>query len=48
LLRVSLSSRTRKSEWGHIDHRRLTFKHQGLAMRLTGVEGASPVQGVLA
>src|SRR5215472_3439458 len=31
----------------HVEHRRLTFKHQGLAMRLTGVEGHSPVQGVL-
>jgi hypothetical protein len=32
----------------HVDHRQLTFQHQGLAMRLTGVEDHSPVQGVLA
>lgn len=31
-----------------IDHRRLTFKFQGLDMRLTGVEEHSPVEGVLA
>ena len=31
-----------------IDHRRLTFKSQGLDMRLTGVEEHHPVQGVLA
>lgn len=31
-----------------IDHRRLTYKFQGLDMRLTGVEEASPVKGILA
>jgi hypothetical protein len=31
-----------------IDHRRLTFKSQGLDMRLTGVEDHHPVRGVLA
>ncbi len=30
-----------------IDHRRLSFKFQGLDMRLTGVEDQNPVQGVL-
>ncbi len=31
-----------------IDHRRLTFKHQGLDMRLTGVEEQNPVGAILA
>ena len=31
-----------------IDHRRLSFKFQGLDMRLTGVEPHQPVRGVLA
>ena len=31
-----------------VDHRRLTFKFQGLDMRLTGVEDHAPVQGILA
>ncbi|HEY7329743.1 MAG TPA: DUF1501 domain-containing protein [Gemmataceae bacterium] len=31
-----------------IDHRRLTFKSQGLDMRLTGVEEQHPVTGILA
>jgi len=31
-----------------IDHRRLTYKFQGLDMRLTGVEEHAPVQGLLA
>ena len=31
-----------------IDHRRLSFKFQGLDARLTGVEDHSPVQGILA
>jgi hypothetical protein len=31
-----------------VDHRRLTFKFQGLDMRLTGVEDHTPVQGILA
>ncbi|HZT78677.1 MAG TPA: DUF1501 domain-containing protein, partial [Gemmataceae bacterium] len=31
-----------------IDHKRLTFKHQGLDMRLTGVEEHAPVKGILA
>src|SRR5271157_4799799 len=31
-----------------IDHRRLSFKFQGLDMRLTGVEEHSPVKGILA
>jgi hypothetical protein len=31
-----------------IDHRRLTFKSQGLDMRLTGVEEHNPVKGILA
>lgn len=30
-----------------IDHKRLTYKFQGLDQRLTGVEEANPVQGVL-
>jgi hypothetical protein len=30
-----------------IDHRRLTFKSQGLDMRLTGVEEQHPVKGIL-
>jgi hypothetical protein len=30
-----------------IDHNRLTFKHQGLDMRLTGVEKQSPVKAIL-
>ena len=30
-----------------IDHRRLTFKHQGLDMRLTGVEDRNPVWDIL-
>ena len=31
-----------------IDHRRLTYKFQGLDMRLTGVEEQNPVKGILA
>jgi hypothetical protein len=31
-----------------IDHKRLTFKFQGLDMRLTGVEDHAPVQAILA
>ena len=31
-----------------IDHGRLTYKFQGLDMRLTGVEEHHPVKGVLA
>jgi hypothetical protein len=31
-----------------IDHRRLTFRFQGLDMRLTGVEDHAPVAGILA
>jgi hypothetical protein len=31
-----------------IDHERLTFKFQGLDQRLTGVEHASVVKGILA
>lgn len=31
-----------------IDNSRLTFKHQGLDMRLTGVEGHGPIQEILA
>ena len=31
-----------------IDHRKLTYKFQGLDMRLTGVEEARPVTGILA
>jgi hypothetical protein len=31
-----------------IDHKRLSFKFQGLDMRLTGVEEHGPVQGILA
>jgi hypothetical protein len=31
-----------------IDHRRLTYKFQGLDQKLTGVEEANPVQGILA
>ncbi len=31
-----------------IDHQRFAYKYQGLDMRLTGVEPAAPVQGVLA
>ncbi len=30
-----------------IDHRRLSFKFQGLDMRLTGVEEPSPIKGIL-
>ena len=30
-----------------IDHRRLSFKFQGLDMRLTGVEEHSPIKGIL-
>jgi hypothetical protein len=29
-------------------HRRLTYKFQGLDQRLTGVEEANPVRGILA
>jgi hypothetical protein len=31
-----------------IDHRRLSFRVQGLDVRLTGVEDHAPVQGILA
>jgi hypothetical protein len=31
-----------------IDHNRLTFKYQGLDQRLTGVEPATPIKGILA
>lgn len=31
-----------------IDHRKLSFKFQGLDMRLTGVEDQNPIQGILA
>jgi uncharacterized protein (DUF1501 family) len=31
-----------------IDHHRLTYKFQGLDQRLTGVEEANPVKGILA
>jgi hypothetical protein len=31
-----------------IDHKRLTFKFQGLDQKLTGVEEANPVEGILA
>ncbi|MBL8897886.1 MAG: DUF1501 domain-containing protein [Planctomycetes bacterium] len=31
-----------------LDHRRLTFPHQGLAQRLTGVEPVEPVRAILA
>jgi hypothetical protein len=31
-----------------VDHKKLTFKHQGLDVRLTGVEPAKVVKGVLA
>lgn len=31
-----------------VDHRRLTYKFQGLDQRLTGVEEANPVKGILA
>jgi hypothetical protein len=31
-----------------IDHTRLTYKFQGLDQRLTGVEEAHPVKGILA
>ncbi|GAG48533.1 unnamed protein product, partial [marine sediment metagenome] len=31
-----------------IDHRRLSFKVQGLDMRLTGVEDQNPVRAILA
>jgi hypothetical protein len=31
-----------------IDHKRLTYKFQGLDMRLTGVEDHGPVQALLA
>ena len=30
-----------------IDHRRLSFKFQGLDTRLTGVEEHSPIKGIL-
>jgi hypothetical protein len=30
-----------------IDHKRFTFKHQGLDMRLTGVEEARVVKDIL-
>jgi hypothetical protein len=30
-----------------IDHERFTFKFQGLDQRLTGVEGAQPIQALL-
>jgi hypothetical protein len=30
-----------------IDHERFSVKHQGLDMRLTGVEPAKPVKGIL-
>ena len=30
-----------------IDHQRLAVKYQGLDMRLTGVEPAQPIQGIL-
>jgi len=31
-----------------LDHNRLTVQHQGLDMRLTGVEPAHPIEGILA
>jgi Protein of unknown function (DUF1501) len=31
-----------------IDHKRLTYKFQGLDMRLTGVEDHGPVKSILA
>ena len=31
-----------------IDHRRLTYRFQGLDQKLTGVEEAEPVKGILA
>jgi hypothetical protein len=31
-----------------IDHRRLSYKYQGLDVRLTGVEEQNPVAGILA
>ena len=31
-----------------IDHKRLNFKHQGLDLRLTGVEESHIVKGILA
>ena len=31
-----------------VDHRQLSFKFQGLGMRLTGVEDHDPVQAILA
>jgi hypothetical protein len=31
-----------------IDHRRLTYRVQGLDVRLTGVEERNPVAGILA
>ena len=31
-----------------IDHKRLTYKFQGLDQKLTGVEEANPVRGILA
>jgi hypothetical protein len=31
-----------------IEHRRLTYRFQGLDMRLTGVEDHQPVRGILA
>ena len=31
-----------------VDHKRLTYKFQGLDQRLTGVEEANPVRGILA
>ena len=34
--------------WYRIDHEKFTYKYQGLDRRLTGVEPASPVKGVLA
>lgn len=34
------------NEFG-VDHERFTFKHQGLAQRLTGVKKTSVVQGIL-
>jgi hypothetical protein len=31
-----------------IDHRRMSIKFQGLDIRLTGVEEAKPIKGILA
>ena len=31
-----------------IDHERLTYKHQGLDFKLTGVEAANPIVKILA